>query len=156
LSWAAELLSVGLAVLDHHHAGHATGSVVAASGLLITRVGGEVVVLLVEGVGRGLSRATRIRGEGQNVAVLIVVPGLAVGRAVVGPGAGLDAVVVVVGVGDDGAGVVPGLAVAGGVGVMLGFTKGVLPNLPNSCACTVCEWVVLTVPTVSFPRRVSD
>jgi hypothetical protein len=51
------------------------------------------------------------------------------------PGAAGDAVVVVVGVGDGGAGVVPGLvvsgvAVAGCVG-MLGFTKGVLPNLPG-------------------------
>jgi hypothetical protein len=37
---------------------------ISAGGLLVTRVGGEVVVLFVEGVGGGLGRATGIRGEG--------------------------------------------------------------------------------------------
>jgi hypothetical protein len=64
LSWAAELLSVGLVVLDHHHAGHAAGVIVGAGGLLITGIGGEVAVLFVEGVGGGLRRAAGIGGEG--------------------------------------------------------------------------------------------
>jgi hypothetical protein len=134
------VVGVGLAALDHDHAGHAAGVIIGAGGLLITRVGGEVVVLFVEGVGGGLGRATGIRGEGQDVAVVVVGPRLAVvdvgAGASVGPGAGLDAVVVVVGigigVGDDGAVVVPGLVVPGlavAGGMMLSFTKGVLPNL---------------------------